>query len=80
MHISKAISLYYNPKAYEITAPLYFEPSRLSLIFEGFSLELHCASSFPEYIQFTNDLAPISPLQYSYDVSQSKANNFVIRI
>jgi hypothetical protein len=48
MHISKAISPYYYPKAYEITACPYFEPPRSSLIFEGFSLELLCASTFPE--------------------------------
>jgi len=39
MHISKAIVIYYNPKAYEITESYYFEPARLSLNFEGFSLE-----------------------------------------
>jgi hypothetical protein len=35
MHINKAIAIYYNPKAYEITASLYFE-AHMSLKAEGF--------------------------------------------
>jgi hypothetical protein len=35
--IRKAIAMYYNPKVYEITASLYFEPPRLSLNFRYLS-------------------------------------------
>ena len=55
MHISKAIVIYYNPKAYEITASLYFEPPRLSLNFEGFSLEcsLKSAIMYFNFVKYT---------------------------
>ena len=36
---SNAIAIYYNPKAYEITASLYFEAPTLSFDFKDFSPE-----------------------------------------
>jgi hypothetical protein len=44
MHISKAIVMYYNPKAYEITESPYFEP--LDTVSEVFSVESTEPESF----------------------------------
>ena len=44
MHISKAIVIYYNPKAYDIIESPYFEP--LDTVLQAFSVECTKPESF----------------------------------
>ena len=49
MHIDKAIVIYYNPKAYEITGSPYFEP--LDTVSEVFQLNLLSRNHFNESVE-----------------------------